>query len=156
MQMSGSGRFVFYAQWFLAVLLPVFIVIGRLLVGSYAGWLTVIGWIYAVPLIIVLLIPPIITRFDREARAVKSVRSAYAASSWMLWAALLVVGLAIPDQADSSESGSALTAWTGGALSVEASTVIAGGAFVLAALAWLVQLITAITGARRGRTAPTP
>lgn len=124
-----------------------------MLVGSYGGWLTVIGWIYAIPLMLVLLVPPIITRFDREARAAKSVRAAYATFSWLLWAALFVVGLAIPDQADSSESGSALTAWTGGSLTVEASAAIAVWVFLLAALAWLLQLITSITGARRGRAA---
>lgn len=38
---------------------------------------------------------------------------------------------------------------------VEASAAIAVWVFLLAALAWLVQLITSITGARRGRAATT-
>lgn len=151
MQIVSSGRFVYYAQWIAAVALPVFIVVGRLLVGSYGGWLTVIGWIFAIPLIVLMLVPPILARWDTAARQAKSARAAYVVASWVLWIGLLIVGVTVTDQADSSESGSALTAWTGGDVSPEVSMGIAGVVLVVAMIALIAQFIVAIAGIRHSR-----
>lgn len=46
MQIVESGRWVRIAQWVLAVLLPVFVVVGRGLVGAELGWMAVVGIVY--------------------------------------------------------------------------------------------------------------
>jgi hypothetical protein len=43
MNIEGTGRFVFYAQWPVAVFLPVFFFVGRGNVGAEVGWLGFFG-----------------------------------------------------------------------------------------------------------------
>ena len=153
MQISGSGRFVYVAQWVLAVLLPVFFFIGRGLVGGELGWLSVVGIFLGLIMIAALLIPPVITRFDREVREQRSTRVAYSVASWALWVALLVGALSVPDEADGGALDTALTTWTGGAIDDAASGVIFAVAGVAMLVAYLGQLALAIAGAVRSRSA---
>ena len=82
-----SGRFVFVAQWVFAVLLPIFFFIGRGVVGAQLGWLSVLGVIYGFFVIVLLLVPPMMTLFDRTVRRQKRTRWGYALSTIVLWAA---------------------------------------------------------------------
>ena len=149
MRITSAGRLVYIAQWFFAPLLPYFIVSGRVMVGSPPGWLTIVGWIYAIPVVSLLLIPPIVTLFDRQAGRERSSRPAYVVSSWVLWSTLLVMGLAVPDAGDSGERYSALSAWTGISLDVSVSLFI--GASFVSIGAFVAQLVTAALGVAQSR-----
>jgi predicted RND superfamily exporter protein len=151
MQMTRLGRFVFVAQWFAAVLLPLFVVLGRGLVGADLGWMAVIGIIYGAFVILLLLVPPLVTLFDREVRAARAERSAFAITSIVLWAAIVVTGLSIPDSGDSGHLDSALMTWTG--MSYEVSTSIFAIASAVVGVAYLIAFILAIVGIVRGSSA---
>lgn len=154
MQLAPRGRFVFVAQWVLAVLLPVFVFVGRWLVGAELGWMAVIGVaVFGVPTIVILLLPPIVALLDRPARIARSVRAPYALATGVLWGALVVGGITIPDSGDSGHLVSALSRWTG--LPYETSEQIFYVAFVVSVLAWLGAMTAAIAGAVSSRrTAP--
>lgn len=157
MRITSSGRFVFRAQWVLPVLLTLFLLFGRGLVGSPLGWMAFIGIWIAFPLLIAMYVPPLLTLADREVRAAGATRRAYSIASWVLWVALVVTALTVVDGGDSGEVGSALTVWTGEALSSEVSMtlMIVGGLVSLTALA--VTFVLAILGIVRSRSAhPTP
>lgn len=149
MQLLRSGRALFILQWFLAILLPVFIFLGRGLVGAGLGWMSVVGIVYGPILILLLLVPPLAVLFDGPARKGGTVRRHYATATYVLWGALLVVGLSIPDAGDSGSVPSALMAWTG--ISDDASELIFIGAGGVAVIAWIAALVAAIVGAVRGR-----
>jgi predicted RND superfamily exporter protein len=151
MQMTRLGRFVFVAQWFAAVLLPLFVVLGRGLVGADLGWMAVIGIIYGAFVILLLLVPPLVTLFDREVRAARAERSGFAITSIVLWAAIVVTGLSIPDSGDSGHLDSALMTWTG--MSYEVSTSIFAIASAVVGVAYLIAFILAIVGIVRGSSA---
>ncbi len=116
MRIARSGRFVFVAQWVMIVLLPLFFFLGRGLVGAGMGWLAVLGVVYGIVVIIVLAVPPVMTLFDRTVRRGKATRLGYDISSFVLWAAFVLAALTVPDAADGPPLDSALTAWTGGAI----------------------------------------
>ena len=114
MRIARSGRFVFVAQWVAAVLLPVFFFIGRGLVGAQLGWLSVLGVVYGLFAIAILMVPPIMTLFDRTVRRSKTTRFGYDIASFALWSRrILVASLTVPDAGDGGHLDSALTAWTG-------------------------------------------
>jgi len=145
MQLAPNGRFVRIAQWVLAVVLPAFVYLGRALVGAELGWMAVIGIaVYGLPTILIMLVPPLVTLFDSEARAARSVRRAYAGATWVLWGALVVAGLTIPDSGDSGHLTSALSRWTG--LSYETSEIIFYVAFAVSVLAWSAAVAAAGAG----------
>ena len=145
MQIVESGRWVRIAQWVLAVLLPVFVVVGRGLVGAELGWMAVVGIVYGAPLILLLLLPPIATLFDRTAKAARSVRRHYRTACWVQWGGLLLAGLTIPDSGDSGHLLSALSRWTG--LSYEVSEVLFYAAMAAALIGWAFGLAAAGSGA---------
>lgn len=151
MHIEGSGRFVFVAQWVAAVLLPAFVFLGRGLVGAEIGWLSVFGLVYGPIVLLVLLMPPILTLFDREARRARATRVAYDVASAILWLALLVVGLTIPDAGDGGELNTVFMTWFG--MPASTSTVFFAVAGTVAALAWLAAVVLAIMGVARGREA---
>lgn len=144
MQFASSGRIVVVAQWVLAVLMPVFLFIGRGFVGAELGWMSVIGIVYGWILIVLLLIPPILTLFDTEARSSGTVREGYAIFAALVWFGLLVAGISIPDSGDSGHLQTALTTWTGA--SEQFSTAVFTAGFGLAVFAWLVTIVQAIRG----------
>jgi hypothetical protein len=159
MRISSAGRFVFIAQWVLAVVLPVWLFLGRGLVGAELGWLVVLGFLYGIVVIAVLLIPPVLTLFDRTVRTGTAVRTGYAVSSFVLWGALLLASLAVPDASDAPGGlRPALTVWTGGAISIDAATAVFGVASVVIGLAYAATLVLAVAGIFRARTelAPPP
>jgi hypothetical protein len=126
------------------------------MVGSVPGWLTIVGWIYAIPVVALLLIPPIVTLFDRQAERERSSRLAYVVSSWILWSALFVMGLAVPDADDTGARYSALSASSG--ISLDVSVSLFSGASFVAIGAFLAQLVTAslsVAQSRKHASVPT-
>jgi hypothetical protein len=151
MQITGAGRFVFVAQWVAAVVLPVWFFIGRGLVGAQIGWLFLGLLVYGIFVAVVLLVPPVITLFDREVRRAKSTRTGYSIASWVLWIAAILAALVVPDQADGPPLNSALTTWTGGAISQQASDTIFLVLSGIIGLAYLAVFVLAILGVMRAR-----
>jgi hypothetical protein len=151
MQIARTGRFVFVAQWIAAVLLPLFFFLGRGLVGAELGWMAIVGIVYGIVVVIVLLLPPVMTLFDRTVRRGRATRFAYDIASFVLWGSLLVAALTVPDSGDSGHLNSALTTWTGGAVTYEASQAIFTAAGVVVGLAYLAVLVLAIIGIVRWR-----
>ncbi|WP_243075784.1 hypothetical protein [Microbacterium sp. SS28] len=149
MRFAASGRFVFLAQWVFGVLLPIFFFLGRGWVGADIGYLAIVGVLYGVLTILALLVPPLLTRFDPEARARKSTRLGYDIATIVLWLTLVLGALTVPDSGDSGHLDSALTTWTG--ISYETSAAIFYGAAVVMGLAYLAAFVLSIVGIVRGR-----
>ncbi|MFE1646547.1 hypothetical protein ACFM35_13290 [Microbacterium sp. P01] len=149
---ARSGRFVFVAQWILAVLLPVFFFLGRGFVGAELGWLTVFGIVYGFFVVVVLLAPPVMTLFDRTVRQQKRTRWGYGFSTIVLWVALALAALVVPDAGDGPPLDSALTVWTGGAVSQESAGTIFAVLSVAIGLAYLVAFGFAVAGIVRWRS----
>ncbi|WP_197281035.1 hypothetical protein [Microbacterium sp. No. 7] len=145
MPLVSSGRVVVVLQWVLAVVLPFFVFFGRGLLGAELGRIAFLGILAGWALVVLMLVPPLVTLFDREARAARTVRRAYAVSSIVLWAALVVCAIALPDAGDSGAERSALMAWTN--LPASASHLIFTLVALVAAVAWVATLTTAIRGA---------
>ncbi|GAA1922957.1 hypothetical protein GCM10009775_14220 [Microbacterium aoyamense] len=146
MHIAGTGRFVFITQWIAAVVLPAFFFVGRAFVGADAGWLAVIGIVYGFFVILLLLLPPLLTVFDREVRKAKATRRWYDTATFVLWGAFLVASLTVPDAGDSGPANTALTNWTGGFVTNDAAAVICGVAGIVIGLAYLATLVFAIMG----------
>lgn len=144
-----SGRFVFVVQWILAVLLPVWIFLGRELVGAQVGWMAVIGIVYGGFGILFLLVPPLVSLFDREVRRRKSERAAYSVAMTVAWVALFLSALVIPDSGDSGHLDAALTVWTGGAIGYDVTEPTFAALLVLTLFALVAAIALAITGAVR-------
>lgn len=152
MRFARSGPVVSALQWPLAVLLPGFVFFGRAIFGAELGWMAVFGFVFGPALLILLLIPPLLTLFDREARRSRSTRSSYAAASIVLWVAAVVAGLALSDMSDMRPFPSPLEQWTG--ISSGASMAVFTVAVIVAAAAWLGMLVAAVAGIVRSRRAP--
>ena len=153
MRQGRSGRFVFIAQWVLAVLLPLFFFLGRGLVGAQLGWMSVIGVVYGLVVIVILLGPPILTLFDAPVRTQRRTRVAYDVASVILWVVFLLAALTVPDSGDGGHLDTALTTWTGGAVGDAASTAIFSVAAILIGLAYLATFVIGVAGIVRGRSA---
>ena len=149
MRFAGSGRFVFIAQWVFTVLLPIFFFIGRDWVGADVGWLGIIGIVYGAFTILILLVPPLLTLFDPEARKKRATRVGYDVATILLWVTILVGALTVPDSGDSGHLDSALTSWT--AISYETSAAIFYTTSVVLGIAYLAAFVLAIVGIVRGR-----
>ena len=149
MRFAGTGRFVFVAQWVFAVLLPVFFFLGRGLLGAEIGWVGILGIVYGIFVILVLLVPPLLTLFDTQGRRARSTRLGYDVASIVLWLALLVGALTVPDSGDSGHLDSALSTWTG--MSYETSEAIFYGTAAAIGLAYLAQVVLAVMAVVRGR-----
>jgi hypothetical protein len=155
MNIEGTGRFVFFAQWPAAVFLPVFFFIGRGFVGAEVGWLGFFGIVYGLIVLAVLLVPPVLTLFDREVRRARATRLWYDLASALLWLGFVLAGLTVPDSGDSGPLDTAFMTWFG--LSAETSAALFALAAALIGLSYLAALVTAIMGiarARRASTAP--
>jgi predicted RND superfamily exporter protein len=151
MQIARSGRFVFVAQWVAAVLLPLFFFLGRGLVGAQLGWMAIVGIVYGVVVVVLLLLPPVLTLMDRTVRRGRATRFAYDIASFVLWGSILIAALTVPDSGDSGHLDSALTTWTGGAVSYETSQAIFAVVAVVVGLAYLAALVVAVVGVVRWR-----
>ena len=151
MRIARSGRFVFVAQWVAAVLLPLFFFLGRGLVGAEIGWTGIVGVVYGLVVVAILLVPPIMTLFDRTVRREKETRFGYDISSFVLWAAFVLAALTVPDSDDSGPLDSAVTTWSGGGISSETSEAVFGVAAALIGLAYLAAVVFGIIGIARWR-----
>lgn len=143
------GAIVWTLQWPLAVLLPVFVFFGRGLLGAEIGWMGAVGLLIGPILLILLLIPPILSVFDLEARRAAAAPRNYAVASVVLWMAMIVAGLALSDGGDVRPFPSSLERWTG--MGPDAAAAIVGAAVVIGTAAWIGMLITAIRGIVRAR-----
>ena len=148
---SVAGRVAFILQWIVPVVLTFFLFWGRAFVGAELGWLAVVGVVYGALLLIALYIAPVLTVFDRDVRPVASTRSSYTAVSCMLWLALVLMGLTVPDQADGPPVPAALTVWTGGGVSIEMASFIFTLASIFALIMWVATIALAIIGIVRSR-----
>lgn len=145
MQIAVRHHWVNVWQWILAVALPAFVIIGRGLLGAELGWMAVVGIVvYAAPTILALLLPPVLTRFDRQAREAKAVRQAYALACFVLWGGLVLAGLTIPDSGDSGHLRSVVSRWFG--VSYEVSEILFYIALMAAVIAWAISLAVAASG----------
>ncbi|MGL4256467.1 hypothetical protein [Microbacterium sp.] len=151
MHIEGTGRFVYYAQWPAAVFLPVFFFIGRGNVGAGVGWLGFFGLVYGVIVIAVLLVPPVLTLFDREVRRARATRLWYDIASAVLWLGLLVAGMTVPDAADSGPLDTVFMNWFG--ISAETSAALFALAAGVTGLAYLASVVTALRGVAAARRA---
>lgn len=149
MHIEGTGRFVYYAQWPVAVFLPVFFFIGRGNVGAGVGNLGFFGLVYGVVVIALLLVPPVLTLFDRDVRRARATRMAYDVASAVLWIGFLLGGLTVPDAADSGALDSALMAWFG--ITAQTSAALFAISAAMIGLAYVAALAFAIIGIGRGR-----
>lgn len=145
MQIAVRHRWVNVWQWILAVVLPAFVIVGRALLGAELGWMAVVGIVvYAAPTVLALLLPPVLTHFDRQAREARGVRRTYAISCFVLWGGLFLAGLSIPDSGDNGHLRSAVSRWFG--VSYEVSEVVFYVALMAAVIAWAVSLAVAASG----------
>lgn len=144
MQIAGSGRFFFILQWVAAVMLPAFVFLGRGFVGAELGWMAIIGIVYGIFVILLMLVPAILTLFDRDVRKARATRTAYGIATLVLWIALVLAGLTIPDSGDSGHLRSAFSVWFG--MSYEASSAVFSVAFAVAVAAWVASVVLAIVG----------
>ncbi|MET0811558.1 MAG: hypothetical protein ABWY03_00795 [Microbacterium sp.] len=154
MHIAGTGRFVFITQWIAAVVLPAFFFVGRAFVGADAGWLAVLGIVYGFFVILLLLLPPLLTVFDRDVRKAKATRRWYDIATFVLWGAFLVASLTVPDAGDSGPVNSALTNWTNGLVTNDAAAVVCGIAGIVIGIAYLATFVLAIMGIARAGRAP--
>ncbi|MGN8552893.1 UNVERIFIED_CONTAM: hypothetical protein OHV15_09935 [Microbacterium sp. SLM126] len=154
MHIEGTGRFVFYAQWPVAVLLPVFFFVGRGNVGAGVGWLGFFGLVYGVIVIAVLLVPPALTLFDREVRRERATRLWYDIASAVLWLGFLIGGMTVPDAGDSGSLDTVFMAWFG--ISAETSAALFALAAGVIGLSYVAAFVTAIMGIARSRRVAPP
>jgi hypothetical protein len=151
MHIEGTGRFVFYAQWPVAVFLPVLFFIGRGNLGAEVGWLGFFGIVYGLIVIALLLVPPVITLFDPEVRRARSTRLFYDIASAVLWLGIVLGALTVPDSGDSGPLDTVLMAWFG--ITAQTSAALFAIAAGLIGLSYLAQLVLAVMGVTRGRAA---
>jgi hypothetical protein len=151
MRIARSGRFVFVAQWVAAVVLPVFFFLGRGLVGAQLGWMSVIGVVYGLFIVAILMVPPIMTLFDRTVRRGKATRFAYDLATFTMWGGFLLASLTVPDSGDGGHLDSALTTWTAGAITYAASEAIFTVAAIVIGVAYLATVVLGIIGITRWR-----
>lgn len=149
MHIEGTGRFVFYAQWPVAVFLPVFFFIGRGSVGAEVGWLGFFGLVYGLIVIAVLLVPPALTLFDREVRRERATRLWYDIASAVLWLGFLLGSMTVPDAGDSGSLDTVFMAWFG--ISPETSAAIFALAAGMIGLSYVAAFVTAIMGIAHSR-----
>lgn len=148
---------MFIVQWVAAPVLPLFFFFGRSLIGSPLGWLTVFGMFYAWKFVALLLVPPVLTLFDRSVRGARRTRTAYTISVYVLCAAVFVMSIAVNDGGDSGDWGSALSVWSGGAISDGVTAVVSDLSLGVTAAAYLAMIVTAIVGIIAGaRTRDSP
>ena len=150
MHFEGTGRFVYYAQWPVAVFLPVLFFVGRGNLGAEVGWLGFFGLAYGVVVIALLLVAPALTLFDREARRARSTRLFYDIASAVLWLGFVLGALTVPDAGDSGALDTVLMSWFG--ITAQTSAALFAISAGLMGLAYVTQLVLAVRGIARGRT----
>lgn len=134
-------------QWWAPVVLPLWMLVGRVFVGAGLGWVGIVGIVaIGLPVMIALYIPASITLADNDVRLARTTRSAYSVAACLLWGILLVTGLFVPDAGDAGPLPSAVMTWTGGLLSIDLSVTIMTVGLWAAATALVVVFGLAIAG----------
>ena len=151
MQSSVSGRIAFIGQWIAPVVFTFFLFWGRAFVGAELGWLSVVGIFFAIIMLILLYVAPVLTVFDRDVRPHATVSGSYSLVTYLLWIGLFVMALTIPDAADGPALPPALTVWTSGGISIEMASFIFTLMFVFSAIMWVATVVLAIMGIVRSR-----
>lgn len=151
MTFTPFGRFVFIAQWVMVVVLPWWIIGGRILLGVELGWMGVVGVFYSPVLLLGLLLPPIVSLFDSEVRSKKSERTSYSYAMLVAWLGVFFAAFALPDATDDGAVPSAFMKWFG--IGELTSTNIAWGLLILAGLAAIAAIVFAIKGITKSRQA---
>ncbi|WP_424466785.1 hypothetical protein [Pseudoclavibacter helvolus] len=149
MGFGRSGRVIAVLQWFLAVVMPFFAVFGRLLFTGDLGWLGLFGVVFSPIAAIFLIVPPILTRFDREATRRRGVRTAYVWGTVTTWVALFAIALTAPDSGGTRPMLAPLQLLTG--MSPDATTIVTLGLGAVAGAGWLLAVGVAIAGIARSR-----
>jgi hypothetical protein len=134
-----------------AVFLPVLFFIGRGNLGAEVGWLGFFGIVYGLIVIALLLVPPAITLFDPEVRRQRSTRLFYDIASAVLWLAIVLGALTVPDSGDSGPLDTVFMAWFG--ITAQTSAALFAISAGLIGLSYLAQLVLAVMGVTRGRAA---
>jgi ABC-type spermidine/putrescine transport system permease subunit I len=111
--------------------------------------MAVLGVVYGLLAVVVLLLPPVMTLFDRTVRRARATRFGYDIASLVLWAAFLVAALTVPDSGDGGHLNSALTAWTG--ITYETSQAIFTVAAAVIGLVYLATVVLGVIGITRWR-----
>lgn len=148
--MRLTNRFVRVFQWIAPVLLPAFLLFGRGFLGAPLGWMTVIGLFIAPIMMLAMYATAIIFVFDREAAAAKTSRLIYDIPNYVLWIALVAMGMTLQDGGDDGVFGSVLSEW--GVLSDDATVNAFAVAMMIAVAAWIGVLIAAIVCVVHSRT----
>lgn len=152
MHIEGTGRYVFWSQWVLAVFLPFWIFVGRGFLGAGLGWVGFLGLASGWILIVLLLVPPVLTLLDAPVRRARATRTWYDIATALLWLGLLVAGLSIPDSGDSGDLDTVFMLWFG------ASEAVSAVVFAIAAsaslIAWIAAVAFAAGGIRESRRSP--
>lgn len=148
--MRLTNRFVRIFQWIAPVLLPAFLWFGRGFLGAPLGWMLLIG-LFVVPFItLAMYVSAVVFVFDRDAAAAKAGRLVYDIPNYVLWVALLAMGMTVQDGGDDGVYGSVLSEW--GVLSDGATVAAFTVALAIAAAAWIAVLIAAIVCVVHSRT----
>lgn len=147
--MRLTNRFVRVFQWIAPVLLPGFVLFGRGLLGAPLGWMAAIGLFIAPVVMIAMYVSAVVFVFDRDAAAAKTSRLAYDVPSYILWAALIAMGLTLQDGGDDGVYGSVLSEW--GVLSDDATVAAFTVVMMIAVMSWIGTLVAAIVCVVRSR-----
>lgn len=143
-------RVVFSGQWVAALLVPLLLFGARGWLGAPSGWLTTTGvLLVAPPVFLLLALPVMVVAVDPGPMRRRAVSVTYARASLVLWAALAVLVVTLPDP---TASDSALVVvWSGGAAPAGAVAGLATIAAVVAVAAWASALAFAVSGFLAGR-----
>ena len=152
-QLIWLRRTVFYGQWFVALVAPVALFVGRTWFGAPAGWLAGFGLVMlAPPFFLALGLPVLLVAGDQRAMRDRIVRRPYALATATLWAALVVFIASVSDPDDPASS--LVVIWSRGSVSAATAGQVAMLAGAVMFGAWLVALGFAVGGlleARRRR-----
>jgi hypothetical protein len=149
MTLTPFGRFVFVAQWIMALALPIWVLGGRGILGVELGWMGVVGLFYAPIAIIALLAPAFTSLFDVEVRKTKTSRAGYSIAMTAGWAAMFLMGFVLPDANDDRALPSAFSKWFG--IDEQVSSMLTTVCFFAAVAALLTALVLAIIGVQHSR-----
>lgn len=149
---TAAGAVAFWGGWAAIVVVPLYLVVGRALLGSDLGWLSVIVVVFSWIVVPALVLLPALTLFDPPVRRSRSARTVYSYASFTLWTGVFIFGIAIVDNSsDGGGAQSALMRWTRGAISADVSQSIADNAAWILTLAYLVTLAAAVLGIVQAR-----
>lgn len=138
--------------WLAPLLLYVFFVFGRVLLGGQVGWMSVIAVLWAPIILPSIFAAALINLGDRPARRARSVRKAVAGTGIVWWLLALVYCFVVPDGGDNDPWSSAFSEWTGG--TEESALRLSNTVLVVALCALAVHIGTTIWSTVQSRRSP--